>query len=459
MILESATDTEKVLHVLSLHMMNSGQELVCCAIIEKLLLLDEGELETLFCDLGALVQIRWVQDKSPDSEPHQYLHILHASLFDYLLDKERSKQFFVDRNHEDIKHLTRILQYLASYGYSFFNENVELHLPLLYIFSLNILVFRWETISLELRQVAFSFPLKQFLEPHSQTELYCDLVESFVSPFLGLLEIIVLKDPQWSYIRDHQHGILVSMLNHELQHYNNHAGFAWLLLTFYHLGSHRFVPIINPLESRLEVEYSIPPGIVYDPSGSFMTADTLSLRLIWDETERRMGSRHPSGSLLLCRYNFFHDFVHRLLRDPSKSAVNPSTYEKAALFCFEWLSTISLPVVPAEEEDVGIIAMEGDADDDDPCLDLALRDDGQWMISLGKDRPTSRLNYECFVLLGYVAFLLHHCVSKSDALILACEEYKASIAKRGYGGAFPIRRRLLLEEINKYLARSLTTDV
>ncbi|KAF9553148.1 hypothetical protein CPC08DRAFT_728118 [Agrocybe pediades] len=348
MILESATDTEK--------------ELVCCAIIEKFLLLDKGELETLFCDLGALVQIRWVQDKSPDSEPHQYLHILHASLFDYLMDKERSKQFSVDRNHEDIKHLARILQleYLASYSYSSFNENVELHLPLLYIFSRNALVFRWGTISLELRHVAFSFPLKQFLEPHSQTEVYCDLVESFVSPFLGLLEIIVLKDPQWSYIRDHQYGTLVSLLNHELQHYNNHAGFAWLLLTFYHLGSHRFVPIINPLESHFEVEYSIPPGIGCDPYGSFMTADTLSLRLIWDATERRMGSRHTSGTLLQSRYTFFHDFVHRLLRDPSQSVVNPSTYEKATLFCFERFSALSLRVAPAEEEDVGIIAMAGD---------------------------------------------------------------------------------------------------
>ncbi|KAF4609753.1 hypothetical protein D9613_012030 [Agrocybe pediades] len=95
-----------------------------------------------------------------------------------------------------------------------------------------------------------------------------------------LLEIIVLKDPQWPYMRDHRNGILLSMLNHELQQYNNHAALAWVLLIFYYLGSHRFVPIIKPLESHFNNEYSIPPGIVYDPSGSFIAADTLLLEEI-----------------------------------------------------------------------------------------------------------------------------------------------------------------------------------
>ncbi|KAF9568151.1 hypothetical protein CPC08DRAFT_702577 [Agrocybe pediades] len=244
MILESAPDIDKVLHVLSLHMMESDRNSVCCTIIEKLLLFDEGELETLFCDLGALVQIRRAKERY-DPEPYPYLRILHASLFDYLLDEERSNQFSIDRNEEDIKHTTHILQYLATHCSTSFNSHLEM--PLLYTFYFNTFTSCWGTISLELQQAAFSFPLRQFLTPHSDENcLYMERVQFFISPFLGLLEIMTLKDPQCSYIKDHQQAILVSVINRELErYYNNNDMLACLLLTFNHLGSHRSVPIVK----------------------------------------------------------------------------------------------------------------------------------------------------------------------------------------------------------------------
>jgi len=57
--------------------------------ISAFMSLAEGELEMLFCDLGALVKIEHVLNVPR-------LHILHASFNDFLLDPERSKEFFID---------------------------------------------------------------------------------------------------------------------------------------------------------------------------------------------------------------------------------------------------------------------------------------------------------------------------------------------------------------------------
>ncbi|KAF9565051.1 hypothetical protein CPC08DRAFT_211949 [Agrocybe pediades] len=114
MILESALNVEKVLRVLSLCLWNYKPP-ICCSVIEKMLSYDEGEVEMLFCDMGALVLL------APDSNSFQagraplcYPYILHASFREYLLDAKRSKQFYIDKNHERAKHVTHSLQYLAS---------------------------------------------------------------------------------------------------------------------------------------------------------------------------------------------------------------------------------------------------------------------------------------------------------------------------------------------------------
>ncbi|KAF9565045.1 hypothetical protein CPC08DRAFT_630422 [Agrocybe pediades] len=111
MILESALGIEKVLHVLSLHLMDIG---ICCLIVEKLLSYDEGEVETLFRDMGALVQV--YEDDFPDHSegPQLYLRFLHASFGEYLLDAARSKQFHINMDCTMIRHVTHVLQYLSS---------------------------------------------------------------------------------------------------------------------------------------------------------------------------------------------------------------------------------------------------------------------------------------------------------------------------------------------------------
>ncbi|KAF9552794.1 hypothetical protein CPC08DRAFT_258818 [Agrocybe pediades] len=106
MILESASDIERILHVLSLLLI--GVPHICCLAIEKLLSHDEGEVERLFSDLNALVQVHKDGDQL-------YLRVFHASFREYLVDAARSKQFYIDTDYEIIRHVTNVLRYLATW--------------------------------------------------------------------------------------------------------------------------------------------------------------------------------------------------------------------------------------------------------------------------------------------------------------------------------------------------------
>ncbi|KAF9540783.1 hypothetical protein CPC08DRAFT_770738 [Agrocybe pediades] len=197
MILQSSSDIEKVLEVLSLEfleVLTTEGEPGSVNEIEKVLAYEEGEVETLFCDLAALVQL--------SESPRSTLEILHASLYDYLLDKGRSKRFHIDLHGKYIgRHMANVLKYLASCG-SDYNLNSD-DSSYLGNRAANFLVrnsftseLRWCTIPPELPQAAFSFPLTVVLAPHS---LWFRHVRSnaldFVVAFLHALRIMVSKIP------------------------------------------------------------------------------------------------------------------------------------------------------------------------------------------------------------------------------------------------------------------------
>ncbi|KAF9548172.1 hypothetical protein CPC08DRAFT_347577 [Agrocybe pediades] len=215
MILKSALNTEKVLQVLSLCFMDAAS--FRCSIMERLLSYDEGEVETLFCDMGALVQIHkkdyhlLVEDHEPEHGP-LYLRLLHASFQEYLLDVARSKQFHIDMELKTIRHAIHVLQYLASLCSSSFDPRSVAGTPMNILGRSKFLIqghnpmdilARWKSrkepkrtgqiaILLELQQAMLSFPLKEFLEPHSTSiRSYTKLLEDFVTPFLELLESMV----------------------------------------------------------------------------------------------------------------------------------------------------------------------------------------------------------------------------------------------------------------------------
>ncbi|KAF9553226.1 hypothetical protein CPC08DRAFT_713940 [Agrocybe pediades] len=441
-ILESALDIGKVLHVLSLYLMNIHH--ICCSVIEKLLLYAEGEVERLFCDMGALVEIYTYRNGGYESDPENspsFLRILHASLGDYLLDAARSKQFYIDLNYELLRHITHALQYFASCCSSSFDPSSNAAAPL-HIFGRSQcrsgLRIDLITISLELRQSVLSFPLKEFLEPHTSTRTYPHLLEYFVNPFLELLDAIVLKDPTLSYIRDHQLGILHTVLMQQVQQYFNDDRLTSVLVLFYHLGSHPFVPILEP-----------PHSLYFDPAPfhpvpDFCEGEVLSLSRIWQ------GWSLPLGD------NIYHRFVRQLLRDPdgiAKYALGPKRHEKAALDCFKELTKTAPLMRPSPSaQNIVITPSPGNAEDDTYSkLIFNSANGGQWRLKYSRE---SKLDDEklYFLLLGYLIFLLPRC-GMSEALVAACEEHRMSHIDQP-DGLFPVRRRLLRVEINNYLTRT-----
>ncbi|KAF4609739.1 hypothetical protein D9613_012013 [Agrocybe pediades] len=425
MILESCSDMDKVLRVLSLHLMDSNK--IRCSVIEKLLEYEEGELETLFCDLGALVQITELRHHtnqlwSPE-QPQQYLHVLHASLYDYLVDVARPKQFRIDIHQETINHTTRILQYLASCCSSSFNPNSNPAATLLRIFSNNAHICRW---------VLYRSNSDKQLYPSCSRDSW-----NLISP-----RIIAEKDSQWSHIRDYQHEALESVLNPQIKRYLANDRLAAMLVLFYHLGCHRFVPVL-----RSDIPFSRGThSSFFTTFEVFAEGDTLSLSYFW------IGFTAVDEGAPF-KHNFYHDYVRHLLSNLGASAqwaLGPETYEKAVLYCFQEI----LRSEPSPDESVRAqsMAILNEEDDGHPLL-MFNDEDGEW-------------NFQCsvsfvaeghyFVLLGYIIFLLPRC-GRSQALISACKKQKARFLDQP-GLPFPIRRRRLHVEINNYLDRALANS-
>ncbi|KAF4617429.1 hypothetical protein D9613_006400 [Agrocybe pediades] len=460
-ILKSALDIEKVLHVLALHLMDTAIN-ICCPVIEKLLSYDEGEVEILFCDMGALVQVYKEREQL-------YLRFLHASFREYLVDATRSKQFHINMDYEFIRYVTQVLQYLASHCSSSFDPT-SIAATAMYI--LNYIQSRVAqrigqiTISFELRQAVFSFPLKEFLEPHTSTPTYPHLLRHFITPFVGILENIVSTDPTLSYIQDHQLEILQTVLLQQLQPYFNDDRLALVLALFYHLGSHRFVPVLMNMNAF--DCYSTPFYLLRD----FHEGDVLSLSRIWDDWNCSFGD------------SVYHRFVRQLLCDTLVGQTTEYTlgpiHARAALACFKELASMAplLPLSSGKNIDIALIA--DDVEDDD-YRQLCFRpvrhnaecnfyanlvfdspNGGQWLFIYSEPyawKDPAGIDDEelYFILVGYLIFLLPRC-GRLDALVAACQDYTwlpdnpKSYLQYLYD-LFPVRRTLFHKEINKYLAR------
>ncbi|KAF9543231.1 hypothetical protein CPC08DRAFT_700543 [Agrocybe pediades] len=459
MILESALDIEKVLHVLALYLMDLDEN-IYCSVIEKLLSYDEGEVVTLFCDMGALVQV--YKDMYHDQ---LYLGFLHASFREYLLDAARSKQFHINMEYETIKHVTHALQYLASCCSNSFNRDSIAGTPMYMLCNIHPLLAQRTgqiTISLELRQAVLSFPTKEFLKPHTSTRTYWVLLQDFVTPFLEILEAMVIADPMLSYIKDHQLRNLGSVLMQQIQQYfNNSDEHALILVLFYHLGSYRFVPVLQ--ETNTFCRYSSP----FIPLPDLHESDVLHLSYIWKDSSCFRGD------------NVYHRFVRQLLRDTlagqtAECALGPIMHERAALACFKTLARV---VLRPSGKNIDIALITDDVEDDtyrklhfrsvtdngecNNCANLVFDspNGGQWQFEFNDRSPWEHVDNKdiCFLLLGYLIFLLPRC-GRSDALVTACKDY-TRLPDKPYSDLwylynhFPVRRRLFHNEINKYLAR------
>ncbi|KAF4617433.1 hypothetical protein D9613_006404 [Agrocybe pediades] len=484
MILESALNTEKVLEVLSLCFMHAAP--FRCSIMERLLSYDEGEVETLFCDMGALVQFHkndyhLLVEDYPEHGP-LYLRLLHASFQEYLLDVARSKQFHIDMELKTIRHVIHVLQYLASHCSSSFDPRSVAGTPMgilgrpkfpMIMMGHNPMDILGRSksrkepertgqiaILLELQQAMLSFPLKEFLEPHSTSiRSYTKLLEDFVTPYLELLEAMVINYPTSSYIQDHQLGILGSVLMQQVEQYFDDDELACVLVLFYHLGSHQCVPIPD---RQINLYSDDGVSFFYHLVPFYYQDDILSLSRVWGHFER-----------LPLVETVYHRLLRQLLRDRGGVA-KYALGARAATVCFTELARTVLLPPSSSGKNLDIAHAKDDAGDDVPIQDggeeiedklngrLRLNG-GQWRFE--HENMDLEVEELYFLLLGYLIFLLPLC-GRSDALIAACEKYIRPLEHTFQSDSpfpregsflqydhFPVRRRLLHEEIHKYLAR------
>ncbi|KAF5314855.1 hypothetical protein D9619_007086 [Psilocybe cf. subviscida] len=101
-IFSGVDDIERVLDVISFHIIFQGLSIFQVDEIERVLRLDAGEVDILLCDLASVI-----------SHDGPYLKILHASLVDYLLDSARSKEYFVDLTKRRADHIANCIYFLS----------------------------------------------------------------------------------------------------------------------------------------------------------------------------------------------------------------------------------------------------------------------------------------------------------------------------------------------------------
>ncbi|KAF9549498.1 hypothetical protein CPC08DRAFT_769061 [Agrocybe pediades] len=460
-ILKSSSNIEKVLEVLSLgvlKVLTTKEEPGSVNEIEKVLAYDEGEVEMLFCDLGALVTF--------SQSPRSTLKILHASLYDYLLDEARSNQFHIDLYGKYIgRHMANVLNYIASCGpeydpYDF----LSLGLRAASFFVENSFKLPRCTIPPELPQAAFSFSLKEFLAPHFLSTHVPPRVLEFTVAFLHILRIMALNNTACLHIEDHQRRNLDNVIINPLQKYFDDEKLALVLAFFYQLGSHRFVPWCN-MQSTFKALGNVLPDSTFscillnvDP---FAIDDDLSLTSLW--IPDYIGQ---SGLLDEVAGSIYLDYMHLFLRRVSASS--PTVYAKATKVCFDVLPLLQVPSF-SWNPNAG-----GDDTEDDPCPHLFFDDvylTGPWMFEIQSSSDSSDQDTtdeesydeeqldsidECagamyFLILGYLIFFLPRC-GRSDDLIAACRKQQTLYIGQP-NNPFPIRWRRLHMEINNYLVR------
>ncbi|KAF4609681.1 hypothetical protein D9613_011909 [Agrocybe pediades] len=373
-ILESCKNIEKVLEILSLKLSRGrgdhdessetddhddefyhgwGVPLLSAwevSAYESVLSYEEGEVERLFCDLGALVTLSQSPGRFANSDPEaMYLTILHASLSDYLLDEARSKKFHIDLGGKYIgRHMANVLKYLASCGpdydsldwTGFCDQALASRAVTSFIDDSSELP--WCTIPPELPQAAFSFPLKEFLAPHFLSIHVPYQALAFTTAFMHVLRIMAVKDPTCSYIEDHQHRNLDTVIIPALKRYFDNDGRALGLALSCHLGSHRFVPWCD-MQSTFAALGNVLPDLTFSrillTDADDFEYDDLGLNALWTMSYYALPVEErgfPSED-----YSIYLDYMRGLLR--RVSLPSPSVYAKATKVCFDALPLLPVP--------------------------------------------------------------------------------------------------------------------
>ncbi|KAF9542047.1 hypothetical protein CPC08DRAFT_824318 [Agrocybe pediades] len=289
-----------------------------------------------------------------------------------------------------------------------------------------------DIISCELKQAVFHFRMQHFMEYWLQQPTI-PLPRSFVRPFFRLLKRITLENSSDSYIEKYQLKLFISFLFQHLERFYADDGLALsLMLILFHLGSHRYIPMI--IDDQFSTTYACPPNLV---SPRVKGKDH-----ILEVLQNLHSFNEPS---------YFLGHLRTFLLDPERSGeyvIGPETYAKAALGCFKKIRSLGHPEAHVWHDMLPELG-------EDDYFGTWRFDSGHWMVNIFNP-PSSRFHWFdlYFIVLGYLIFFLPRS-GRLDALIAECLRSKSSFPVPSYWDVdrFPIRRWHLYREIEAYLAR------
>ncbi|KAF8875957.1 hypothetical protein CPB84DRAFT_1796218 [Gymnopilus junonius] len=108
-VLNSSEDVDALLQVLALAILWTPD----VEVVEAVLSLDPGEVETLLCDALSVVYIQ--KRGTPPVHASELIQTYHASLRDFVFDKSRSQALYIDAPARHAQFLQNALQYLKSH--------------------------------------------------------------------------------------------------------------------------------------------------------------------------------------------------------------------------------------------------------------------------------------------------------------------------------------------------------
>ncbi|KAF5314982.1 hypothetical protein D9619_007559 [Psilocybe cf. subviscida] len=120
-------DIDVVLKILSFDIIY--RNLASVEDIERILRLDPGDIPILLCDLASVIGYQEGLSHGPR------LKILHASLSDYLLDRTRSKHFYIDTISHCAEHAANCLRFLSRFEFG--NPSMETMPTAIFFFEYN----------------------------------------------------------------------------------------------------------------------------------------------------------------------------------------------------------------------------------------------------------------------------------------------------------------------------------
>ncbi|KAF9552638.1 hypothetical protein CPC08DRAFT_768154 [Agrocybe pediades] len=331
-ILSSVDNIDSVMHLLSFSMHHHFSFQLPISDLEVIIGLEPGSIHLLLSNLGALMMIdEWLEE----------VKVLHASLFDFLRDPDRSKQFFIDEysKPELAKHVKNCIRFLSSSKVKDYPDGL-LHAMRFFCYNINDLT-REMVINPELD---LSYLLRLYRHIPEEWEGEHDLISYLKKQFL--------EDVRLFYMR---------------------VRLSQPYLRYRHQMDSTVFPLLEPYftDRKLSVLLSVALYTNYFPA-VVLSRDLQLIDIDFEEDDRLLSILYD-GRLPGSPYAY----LSRFLRDPLRSKQyclqnsGRKLFANAVLTCFDFLEGLHRKGEEEEEtlpyvrsfEDLELNSLEANVDD------------------------------------------------------------------------------------------------